>query len=78
MPPVYQNEYYVDGGCSNNLPVDENTISIQPWDGIADICPRDNVYTAMNCSFANANVNLTSKNMGRIRNMLFPSSVDGK
>ena len=32
IPPKFRNEYYVDGGLSNNLPLDKNTISIQPWE----------------------------------------------
>ncbi|CAJ0959138.1 unnamed protein product [Ranitomeya imitator] len=35
---------YVDGGISNNLPEYElkNTITVSPFSGESDICPRDN------------------------------------
>ena len=28
IPPSYRNEYYVDGGLSDNLPTDDDTISV--------------------------------------------------
>lgn len=32
----------MDGGCSDNLPtLDENTITVSPFCGESDICPRD-------------------------------------
>ncbi|XP_012279636.1 patatin-like phospholipase domain-containing protein 2 isoform X2 [Orussus abietinus] len=42
LPPKYHGVRYMDGGFSDNLPIlDENTITINPFCGESDICPRD-------------------------------------
>lgn len=42
MPPKFQGVRYMDGAFSDNLPVlDENTITVSPFCGESDICPRD-------------------------------------
>ena len=50
IPPKYRDEYYVDGGLSNNIPVDKETptLKVQPWQGEADICPRDDYLSNFN------------------------------
>lgn len=42
LPPKFQGVRYMDGGFSDNLPtLDENTITVSPFCGESDICPRD-------------------------------------
>ncbi|KAG6464242.1 hypothetical protein O3G_MSEX014377 [Manduca sexta] len=42
LPPRFHGIRYMDGGFSDNLPVlDENTITVSPFCGESDICPRD-------------------------------------
>ena len=42
IPPKFHGERYMDGGFSDNLPtLDENTITVSPFCGESDICPRD-------------------------------------
>lgn len=42
MAPKFRGVRYMDGGFSNNLPVlDENTVTVSPFCGESDICPRD-------------------------------------
>lgn len=42
IPPKFREYRYIDGGFSNNLPIlDENTITVSPFCGESDICPRD-------------------------------------
>lgn len=42
LPPRFRGIRYMDGGFSDNLPVlDENTITVSPFCGESDICPRD-------------------------------------
>ncbi|KAJ7344331.1 hypothetical protein JRQ81_000281 [Phrynocephalus forsythii] len=43
IPPSLQGVRYVDGGISDNLPQYElkNTITVSPFSGESDICPRD-------------------------------------
>ena len=59
VPPKYQNQYYVDGGMSNNLPRENTTIAIQPWEGEADICPHDGWYSEWNFTLANCNISMS-------------------
>lgn len=42
LPPRFQGIRYMDGAFSDNLPVlDENTVTVSPFCGESDICPRD-------------------------------------
>lgn len=42
LPPRFHGIRYMDGGFSDNLPtLDENTITVSPFCGESDICPRD-------------------------------------
>lgn len=42
LPPKFHGVRYMDGGFSDNLPaLDENTITVSPFCGESDICPRD-------------------------------------
>lgn len=43
----------MDGGFTDNLPIlNENTITVSPFSGLTDICPRDNpVQKYMVCIF---------------------------
>jgi len=42
MPPKFRGVRFMDGGLSDNLLVlDEHTITVSPFCGESDICPRD-------------------------------------
>lgn len=42
LPPRLKGIRYMDGAFSDNLPVlDENTVTVSPFCGESDICPRD-------------------------------------
>lgn len=42
IPPKFRGVRYMDGGLSDNLLVlDEHTITVSPFCGESDICPRD-------------------------------------
>jgi len=55
VPPLIGKYRYIDGGFTDNLPiVDKNTITISPFSGLTDICPRGNTikkYLASNFYF---------------------------
>ena len=74
-----RNQYYVDGGLSDNLPRENTTIAVQPWQGEADISPKDGKfsYSELNFTFANCNIDVTPDNILRFSQMLFPSTVEG-
>lgn len=65
---------YVDGGISDNLPQSElkNTISISPFSGESDICPRDNSTSLHEFRFTNTSIQMNMGNMYRLSKALFP------
>lgn len=52
LPPRFQGIRYMDGAFSDNLPVlDENTVTVSPFCGESDICPRDQSAQLFHVSF---------------------------
>ncbi|CAH0560431.1 unnamed protein product [Brassicogethes aeneus] len=73
IPPKFKGVRYVDGGCSDNLPtLDENTITVSPFCGESDICPRDDSSQLFHINIANTSIELSKYNMYRIIRILFP------
>lgn len=65
---------YVDGGISDNLPQSElkNTITISPFSGESDICPRDNSTSFHELRFTNTSIQMNMGNLYRLSRALFP------
>ncbi|MBN3312317.1 PLPL2 protein, partial [Atractosteus spatula] len=65
---------YVDGGISNNLPQYElkNTITISPFSGESDICPRDNSTNFHELRVTNTSIQFSLDNLYRLTRALFP------
>ncbi|XP_041113184.1 patatin-like phospholipase domain-containing protein 2 isoform X2 [Polyodon spathula] len=65
---------YVDGGISNNLPQYElkNTITISPFSGESDICPRDNSSNFHELRVTNTSIQFSLNNFYRLTRALFP------
>ncbi|XP_041637079.1 patatin-like phospholipase domain containing 3 [Cheilinus undulatus] len=74
IPPSFRGVRYVDGGISDNLPQSEmkNTITISPFSGESDICPRDNSTSFHELRFTNTSIQMNLGNMYRISRALFP------
>ncbi|XP_010864910.2 patatin-like phospholipase domain containing 3 [Esox lucius] len=74
IPPSFQGVRYVDGGISDNLPQSElkNTISISPFSGESDICPRDTSFNFHEFRFTNTSIQINLGNMYRLSKALFP------
>ena len=73
FPPKYRGVRYVDGGLSNNLPAFHDTITVSPWSGNSDICPRnDGSVSLVDLSFVNTSIQLTASNLYRVSTMFFP------
>lgn len=71
---------YVDGGMSNNLPTSElkNTISISPFSGESDICPKDNSSSFYELRFTNTSIQVTWGNVCRLSKVFFPPEPEVK
>ncbi|KAF7643976.1 hypothetical protein LDENG_00230170 [Lucifuga dentata] len=74
IPPSFRGVRYVDGGMSDNLPQSElkNTITISPFSGESDICPRDNSTSFHELRFTNTSIQMNLGNMCRLSRALFP------
>ncbi|KAI6176419.1 Phospholipase, patatin family [Aphelenchoides bicaudatus] len=77
-PPKYRGEEYCDGGLSDNQPVyDRNTITVSPFSGESDICPKDeDSASLLGVDFYNTSIRLTTNNLFRLFTTLFPPSLD--
>ncbi|CAG9563383.1 unnamed protein product [Danaus chrysippus] len=73
LPPRFHGIRYMDGGFSDNLPVlDENTITVSPFCGESDICPRDLSSQLFHVNLANTSIELSKQNINRLARILFP------
>lgn len=73
LPPRFHGIRYMDGAFSDNLPtLDENTVTVSPFCGESDICPRDNTPQMFHVNWANTSIELSKKNMNRFGRILFP------
>ncbi|XP_053319215.1 patatin-like phospholipase domain-containing protein 2 [Spea bombifrons] len=74
IPPSFRGVRYVDGGISNNLPEYElkNTITVSPFSGESDICPRDNSTNFHELRVTNTSIQLSLPNLYRLTRALFP------
>jgi patatin-like phospholipase domain-containing protein 2 len=77
IPPKVGDVRYVDGGFSNNLPIlDENTITVSPFCGESDICPRDSSVQLFHINLCNTSVEVSKPNIYRFARILFPPSAE--
>ncbi|XP_072915254.1 patatin-like phospholipase domain containing 3 isoform X4 [Hemitrygon akajei] len=74
IPPSFRGVRYVDGGISNNLPQCElkNTITVSPYSGESDICPRDNTCNFHELRVSNTSIQFSLENLYRITQAFFP------
>uniref|UniRef100_A0A3B3Z7L2 Patatin-like phospholipase domain-containing protein 2 n=1 Tax=Periophthalmus magnuspinnatus TaxID=409849 RepID=A0A3B3Z7L2_9GOBI len=74
IPPSLRGVRYVDGGISDNLPQYEmkNTITVSPFCGESDICPRDTSANIHELRFTNTSIQFTLGNLYRVSKALFP------
>ncbi|XP_069956157.1 patatin-like phospholipase domain-containing protein 2 isoform X4 [Cherax quadricarinatus] len=73
LPLSFRGVRYIDGGFSDNLPIlDDNTITVSPFCGESDICPRDCHVNFMQINLANTSIELSKENLYRFTRILFP------
>ncbi|RLU18498.1 hypothetical protein DMN91_008855 [Ooceraea biroi] len=77
LPPRFHGVRYMDGGFSDNLPtLDENTITVSPFCGENDICPRDVSFQLFHVNIANTSIELSKQNIYRFTRILFPPKTE--
>ncbi|XP_036375623.1 patatin-like phospholipase domain-containing protein 2 [Megalops cyprinoides] len=74
IPPSFRGVRYVDGALSNNLPLHElrNSITVSPFSGESDICPRDNPANFHTVRVGNVSFQVTLSNVQRVTRVFFP------
>ncbi|XP_041052926.1 patatin-like phospholipase domain-containing protein 2 isoform X2 [Carcharodon carcharias] len=74
IPPTLQGVRYVDGGITDNLPQYElkNTITVSPFAGESDICPRDCSSNMHEIRITNTSIQFNLQNLYRLSKALFP------
>ncbi|XP_060068217.1 patatin-like phospholipase domain-containing protein 2 [Ylistrum balloti] len=73
VPPSFRGVRYVDGGLSDNIPqLNNETITVSPFCGESDICPRDASANLMHITLANTSFQCSGDNLYRMSRALFP------
>ncbi|KAM3935564.1 patatin-like phospholipase domain-containing protein 4 [Leptodactylus fuscus] len=72
----YKGEKWIDGGFTNSLPVLPNgrTITVSPFCGRQDICPKDSGHSNMYFKIGKQEIKLSAANGERLYRALFPPS----
>lgn len=77
LPPRFRGVRYMDGAFSDNLPIlDENTITVSPFCGESDICPRDQSSQLFHLNWANTSIEISRQNVNRFVRILFPPRAE--
>ncbi|KAJ3597116.1 hypothetical protein NHX12_003516 [Muraenolepis orangiensis] len=74
IPPSYRGVRYMDGALSNNIPLFDqtNTITVSPFSGEADICPREGALAVLAVHYGNLGLLVSLNNVNRIYTSFFP------
>ncbi|NXR06726.1 PLPL1 protein, partial [Semnornis frantzii] len=78
IPPSYRGVRYVDGGFTGLQPVsslEEAVITVSPFTGELDICPRDCPAIFFCFQIFNGSIQISIENLCRISYALFPPST---
>ncbi|MBZ3889299.1 Patatin-like phospholipase domain-containing protein 5 [Sciurus carolinensis] len=64
IPPEFRGQRYIDGALSNNLPFADSpsTITVSPFHGTVDICPRSTSASLHELNAFNASFQISTKN----------------
>ncbi|KAM5336045.1 patatin-like phospholipase domain-containing protein 5 [Glossophaga mutica] len=64
IPPEFRGERYIDGALSNNLPFADSpsTITVSPFTGTVDICPKSTSASIFELSAFNASFQISTTN----------------
>ncbi|XP_063700243.1 1-acylglycerol-3-phosphate O-acyltransferase Pnpla3-like [Culicoides brevitarsis] len=77
LPPRFYGVRYMDSGFSDNLPtLDEHTVTVSPFCGESDICPRDDSWKMFHLNWTNTSIEISKKNFSRFRGMFFAPEQD--
>uniref|UniRef100_A0AAY4CY73 triacylglycerol lipase n=1 Tax=Denticeps clupeoides TaxID=299321 RepID=A0AAY4CY73_9TELE len=74
IPPAFRGVRYVDGALSDNLPYCKlkNTITVSPFAGESDICPKEGPYFYQEVRYFNVSINVNRNNLCRVSRIFLP------
>ncbi|XP_072242457.1 patatin-like phospholipase domain-containing protein 2 isoform X1 [Leuresthes tenuis] len=78
IPPSYRGVRYMDGALSNNMPLFEhrNTITMAPFSGESDICPREATFNFLESHYGNVSIQVNTGNVYRVCTSFFPPKLE--
>ncbi|XP_030586894.1 patatin-like phospholipase domain-containing protein 2 [Archocentrus centrarchus] len=78
IPPSYHGVLYMDGALSNNMPLFEqrNTITMAPFSGESDICPREGTFNLLEVHYGNVSIQVNTGNVHRICTSFLPPRLE--
>lgn len=76
--PSYRGVRYMDGALSNNMPLSElrNTITMAPFAGESDVCPREGTFCPLQVHYGNVSIKVTTRNIHRICTSFLPPRLE--
>ncbi|XP_070686703.1 patatin-like phospholipase domain-containing protein 2 [Pempheris klunzingeri] len=78
IPPSYRGVHYMDGALSNNMPLSEhrNTITVAPFSGESDICPREGTFNFFEVHYGNVSIQVNTGNVHRVCTSFLPPRLE--
>ncbi|XP_031587673.1 patatin-like phospholipase domain-containing protein 2 isoform X1 [Oreochromis aureus] len=78
IPPSYRGMRYMDGALSNMMPLSEqrNTITMAPFSGESDICPREGSYNFFEVHYGNVSIQVNTGNVYRVCTSFLPPRLE--
>eukprot|EP00064_Thunnus_orientalis_P005458 superscaffoldBa00000535_g5472 len=70
--------HYMDGALSNNMPMLEqrNTITMAPFSGESDICPREGTFNFVEVHYGNVSIQVNTGNVHRVYTSFLPPRIE--
>ncbi|XP_076590052.1 patatin-like phospholipase domain-containing protein 2 [Chaetodon auriga] len=78
IPPSYRGVHYMDGALSNNMPLFEqrSTITMAPFSGESDICPREGTFNFFEVHYGNVSIQVNTGNVHRVCTSFLPPRLE--
>ncbi|XP_041794635.1 patatin-like phospholipase domain-containing protein 2 [Chelmon rostratus] len=78
IAPSYRGVRYMDGALSNNMPLFEqrNTITMAPFSGESDICPREGTFNFFEVHYGNVSIQVNTGNVHRVCTSFLPPTLE--
>lgn len=74
----FSSQRYMDGALSNNMPLFEqrNTITMAPFSGESDICPKEGTFNFFEVHYGNISIQVNTGNVHRVCTSFLPPRLE--